>query len=153
MGSAISFVIPGPIGHKMRLRLDRRSGRLYTPTPTLQFERRVREIAEPHFRAPFAGPVILRTVVIFPVPKSWPAYRRHAAMMQPHVGKPDLSNIEKAIEDALNGVAYLDDSLVAEKASRKRYGLVEEIRISIEPIPSKLTLSPEELKALQHDDE
>lgn len=38
---------------------------------------------------------------VLPMPKSWPKKKRDEMRGQPHVQKPDLSNLLKAIEDAL----------------------------------------------------
>lgn len=37
------------------------------------------------------------------------------------VTKPDISNTKKAIEDALNGLAWIDDSYVVDSRHHKRY--------------------------------
>lgn len=135
--SAISFVVPGPIGFKERLRVDRRTGRLYTPNDTLKWERVVAQIAALHFRRPFVGPVCLTMIATYRPTPSWPAYLKEAAYMGPHMAKPDLSNIRKSVEDALNGIAYSDDAMIAESADRKRIGLVEELRVTVYPIGSE----------------
>lgn len=59
-------------------------------------------------RADFAGPVILSVVSHRHVPKSWPRRRRG----EQDTMKPDASNILKLVEDALNGIAYRDDSQI-----------------------------------------
>lgn len=58
---------------------------------------------------PIDGPVTVNIVAVFPRPagKRWktkpmPAY--------PHTSKPDCDNVAKACLDALNGLAYRDDS-------------------------------------------
>ncbi|MCW4050848.1 MAG: RusA family crossover junction endodeoxyribonuclease, partial [Candidatus Bathyarchaeota archaeon] len=44
---------------------------------------------------------------------------------------PDLDNLEKAVLDGLNEVAYTDDRLVVAKSSIKRYVITGEPRISV----------------------
>lgn len=66
---------------------------------------------------PIHGPVALRIVYCFPRPK--------AARGRDRVWKttrPDLDNLEKAVMDALSGVAYIDDRQVAVKQTAKILG-------------------------------
>lgn len=70
-------------------------------------------------RGDFRGPVIISLVSHRHVPQSWPK-RRHG---EQDTVKPDASNILKLVEDALNGIAYRDDSQIVAaipiKAPRK----------------------------------
>lgn len=59
-------------------------------------------------RGDFRGPIILSLISHRHVPQSWPK-RRHG---EQDTAKPDASNILKLVEDALNGVAYHDDSQI-----------------------------------------
>ena len=58
------------------------------------------------------------------VPSSWAKWKRDAAIKQEILptGTPDLSNLVKLVEDALNMVLYSDDSQICVIASSKRYG-------------------------------
>ena len=55
---------------------------------------------------------------VLPMPKSWSAKKREAMDRQPHEQKPDLSNLIKALEDAL----MVDDSAIHTMAARKVWG-------------------------------
>ena len=69
---------------------------------------------------PTTRPVRLTLVIYRGVPKSWSRRKRADAIadkIRPTT-KPDVSNILKGIEDALNGVWYADDSQIVE------YGLI-----------------------------
>lgn len=48
--------------------------------------------------------------------------------------RPDLTNLEKAIEDALQGVWYDDDSHIASKISTKKFGSRTGVEITVEEI-------------------
>ena len=70
------------------------------------------------------GPVQLSLVVRHAIPASWPAWKKEAARQGalPCTSKPDESNVRKAIEDALNGLAYVDDKqVVAGDGNRKEW--------------------------------
>ena len=55
-----------------------------------------------------AGPVVLSVISHRHVPVSWPKRR----IGEQDTMKPDASNILKLVEDALNGIAYKDDSQI-----------------------------------------
>lgn len=48
--------------------------------------------------------------------------------------KPDIDNIVKAVLDALNGVAYRDDTQVTELHVRKQYGEKPRVEVCIEKL-------------------
>ena len=52
-----------------------------------------------------------------PLPKS----KRKSILTEPDTCKPDADNIEKLVMDALNGVAWIDDSQVTDLSVRKDY--------------------------------
>ena len=58
-----------------------------------------------HVELPEAGASI---IFMMPMPKSWSKKKREKMLLWPHQQKPDLSNLLKALEDAL----YSDDSKI-----------------------------------------
>lgn len=63
---------------------------------------------------PWEGPVSMQIEYRFLMPKSgWPG--------KDHLGRPDLDNLDKLVMDALNGVAFRDDSQIVAKFSSKSY--------------------------------
>ena len=117
--SAIAFTIHGKPFAKQRPRFSRRSGRTYTPAATSAFEGTVGQIAAPLFRQPMTGPIEIEITACFVPAASWSAKKRAAHMGQPHTQKPDLDNVQKAILDGLNRIAFADDSQVASITCRK----------------------------------
>jgi Holliday junction resolvase RusA-like endonuclease len=73
-----------------------------------------------------AGPLSVRMIFYLPRPKSAPKRVVH------HLTKPDVSNLVKIVEDALNGVVWYDDKqivrLVAEKMFDERPGVELEVQ-------------------------
>lgn len=100
---------------KARPRADGRSGRIYTPSKTAKYEKLIREEFKrqnPDW-SPAEEAVSVTITAGFRIPLSWSKKKREAAVSAPVKKKPDIDNIEKAILDALNGVAYVDDALIA----------------------------------------
>lgn len=103
--------IPGKPQAKQRPRMTR-YGTVYTPSETTAFERKVSAAAKKLGIKPVTGPVIVNMISVFPIPKSWPKYKKLALDGQPHTQKPDKDNLEKCVLDGLNGHAYFDDGQV-----------------------------------------
>ena len=53
------------------------------------------------------------------------------------VKKPDCDNIAKIVLDALNKIAYVDDSQVVELAVKKRYAEKAKVSVHIEEIETE----------------
>lgn len=77
--------------------------------------------------------ITLQIVAHFQIPKAT-SKRKHALMLQ-HLIKPtkrpDCDNISKVICDALNGLAFYDDSMVTDLFVSKRYGSTPRTEIYI----------------------
>lgn len=134
MSRAITFTIPGKPFSKERPRFDGRNKRTYTPDATVAFESGVGMIARKHFPRPFEGPIRLTLEAVFVPAQSWSKKRRAAALGTLHTQKPDLDNIEKAILDGLNRIAFADDSQVADVRKSKRWGERAETIVTVESV-------------------
>ena len=86
----------------------------FTPKRVKEWEGVVADEARKYCEKPYDWPVVL--TMIFYMPR--PASRRLETWVPT---TPDLDNLEKAVMDALNGIAYRDDCLVVAKSSSKRY--------------------------------
>jgi Holliday junction resolvase RusA-like endonuclease len=76
------------------------------------------------------------------IPKSWPKKKQEQALMgivKPTI-KPDLSNYLKGIEDALNGIAYIDDSQIVLVYVTKQYATEPRAEIRIWPDDDELNM-------------
>lgn len=73
-----------------------------------------------------------------PIPKSYSKRRAKECLLGPHAKKPDLSNLIKFTEDALNGIVWEDDSLISEIEARKFYATEPKTVFKIESVASKL---------------
>jgi len=100
---------------------------IYPDAKTTNFETHIKLLARQAmgFREPHAGPCELEIWIYLPIPKSWTKMKREAAEKGElaHTKKPDAGNVQKAVEDALNEVAYLDDSQITDVIVHKRFAV------------------------------
>jgi Holliday junction resolvase RusA-like endonuclease len=78
-------------------------------------------------RQMFTGPVSLSVIFHLPRPKGHYRTGKNAAELRrtaPEypITKPDLLKLTRAVEDALTGIVWRDDSQVVEQRLEKRYG-------------------------------
>ncbi len=76
---------------------------------------------ETDLAAPLTGPV--RLVLDFRMRRPVGAPKRKE---KPHLGRPDCSNLAKAVEDSLAPSLLFDDAVIVELIVRKRYALLGE---------------------------
>lgn len=123
------FVRCRPMG-KGRPRFTK-AGRTYTPEKTIEGERLVRaSLMKAFSRGVTSVPIIHRPHAVsvkievwLPIPESWPKGRQADARegRVPATKKPDADNYGKLVLDALNGVAWDDDSQVVALTVTKAY--------------------------------
>lgn len=130
----LSFEVPGRIGGKGRPRGFIRGGKvaMHTPAKTKCEEGIVRHFAQMAMvgQSPMTGALNMDIIITRVVPKSWSQARRNSAIWV--TGKPDVDNITKLISDALNGIAYADDSQIAQLFVTRRYGRSESVYVSVQ---------------------
>jgi len=51
-----------------------------------------------------------------------------------HTSKPDVTKMVRAVEDALKGIAWHDDSQVVQQVNRKRYAMGAGCSVTIESV-------------------
>lgn len=85
-------------------------------------------------KPPLDGPVRMEVDAVWPWPKSWSAKKRLKFGALWKSSRPDASNIVKLVEDAMNGVVFLDDAQVVRCQITKRYGESAATHIKIEPL-------------------
>ncbi len=140
IGMEAKFTIPGKAIPKARPRVTR-AGYAYTPRTTQQFEQLVRIAYKNqcgNFEFPKGAPLLMNIEFCFEPPKSWPKQKREKAIQRKKypTARPDLDNLWKAVADALNGIAYNDDSRhlpesirreIQKQCSNRHTELLEEI--------------------------
>lgn len=132
----VIFDVPGKPQGKGRPRASVVGGhaRMYTPAGTASYENKIMLCYQQrHAGVRFAPPIVLEVDAYFAIPKSYP--KKKAALCNQNIlrptCKPDMDNIAKTVADALNGVAYRDDSAIVELRVAKRYGSPERLVVRV----------------------
>ena len=129
------FEVPGKIIGKGRPRLNGYTGCVYTPTRTKDYETLVEQyflLKYPKFK-PLEGRVQVEINAFFEIPKSTKKADREL-MLENKINptkKPDIDNIVKIILDAMNGIAFYDDTQITKLNVEKVYSLTETIKVKI----------------------
>ncbi len=132
----IFFTIPGAPKGKARAR-TLKNGHSYTPSETVNYENWVKFcFSEQQLDGliPTDGPVALQMTAAFPIPKSTSKKQRERMLAGNVVPtkKPDCDNLLKIVADALNGIAYRDDSQIVKCDVAKVYSDTPEVRVRLE---------------------
>nr|DAI77703.1 MAG TPA: Endodeoxyribonuclease RusA [Caudoviricetes sp.] len=130
-----NFTVHGEPQGKARPRAVRQSGimRVYTPQKTKDYEREIAMAYMTQCNGMFSGAVSVTICAYFRIPKS-ASRKKVLAMINDEIKpskKPDADNIAKAVCDALNGIAYKDDSCVVQLNVEKFYAKEPYIRVYI----------------------
>lgn len=131
----VQVVLAGEPRGAGRPRFARATGRAYTPANTRSYQSDLKYAAQEAMQnePPLEGPLTVVVVAIFPVPSSWSAKKRTAALsgsIWPTV-KPDADNVLKQL-DSFNEIVFRDDKQIVDARIVKRYGdrprLIIEVR-------------------------
>lgn len=119
--------VPGVPVAKARPRMTRK-GHTYTPKKTEDAERMIRNAwVESNGENPVSYPLKVEIKFVYEIPKSWPKWKRaQVGSGLPKVSRPDTDNLVKTVLDALNSVAYEDDSFIYNMTATKIYSDTEE---------------------------
>ena len=136
----IHITIPGEPVAQGRPRFSTQHGfvRAYDPAKSRSYKEYVRMFAiqqchEQSYQRLF-GPVMMTVDIYRGIPKSWSKTKQEQAergIIKPTL-KPDVDNYVKAIKDALNGIAYVDDSQVTVLMISKFYAREPRVEVKVE---------------------
>ena len=130
------FEVIGDIKGKARPRVNTYTCKAYTPTNTKDYELLVKQyfkIKYPRF-VPLEKRLSVKIVATFKVPKTTTKKDREQiekGLISP-TKKPDIDNIVKIILDALNQMAFKDDTQITKLEVEKVYGEEEKVYVAIE---------------------
>jgi Holliday junction resolvase RusA-like endonuclease len=141
----IRLIVPGepqakgrPRFYPIRTKTGRTFSRAVTPERTRSYEVYIRELFVVNFPnfVPMEGPLSLTVDAYLGIPKSTSRKRREGmegGFIVPEK-RPDADNILKSAGDALNGLAFRDDSQIAEAIIRKRFSSQPRMIIRVGPV-------------------
>lgn len=127
----LTFSIPGPPQGKARARTTRYG--TYTPEKTVLYENLIKVSYQQETDFYTEKPLHITIDAIFEPTKSVSKVQRQAmlnGLIKP-TKKPDIDNIAKVVLDALNGIAYKDDTQVINLELHKKYGEIGKVMVSI----------------------
>lgn len=135
----MTFTIPGEPCAKGRPRFSRQGQfvRTYTPAKTVNYESLVVLEFQSAGGKMLEGMISMTVKAYYPIPKSASkkAHRQMATGEVRPTKKPDTDNVLKIVADALNGIAYKDDSQIVTSHIEKWYSdephmdvIIEEVR-------------------------
>lgn len=132
----VKLVIPGEPKGKARPRYSAKIRRAYTPSETLNYEKRIKGLYQETYgdeMFPKDAPLDMRIKAFQRIPASDSLKLRAkklCAEVRP-TKKPDWDNIGKIVADALNKVAYHDDAQIVDAQIRKFYSDNPRVEITI----------------------
>ena len=131
--STVTFTIVGKPCGKGRPKFSRQGDyvRTYTPEKTVEYENLVKLAWMQRGADKMSGVIRASIVAYFPIPKSVSKKKQLEMDGTAFLKKPDCDNIAKIILDALNGIAYDDDSQVASLSVKKIYNS-DETKVVVE---------------------
>lgn len=135
MKNTIRFEIPGEPIAKARPRVTKWG--VHTPEKTKNYEVLVKELyAINHGQTMLEGELGIRLKLYFQIPKSASKKKKQLMMDQElrPTKKPDLDNCMKSITDALNGLAYKDDSQIVSATIEKYYSDIPRAEVEIKSV-------------------
>ena len=129
----ISFVIPGEPQAKQRPRWS--SHGIYTPKETVNYEMYIKEIfviSYPDFTL-LEGPLMIQITAWLMIPKS--TSKKKTKLMIERIirptKKPDWENVAKSVCDALEKLAYKNDSQIVTAIFHKFYSVQPRLEVEI----------------------
>lgn len=129
----VKFIIDGKPQGKGRPRLS--YGRIKTPEQTVIYENYIKLLYRSQIKIYFEGPIKMIINCFYPIAKSDSKKKKQAKLngeIRPHNIKPDADNVIKVICDALNTVAYKDDTQIVELVTTKHFGDKPRVEVTIE---------------------
>ena len=133
----VRFMVLGTPVPKGRPRFARRGKFVstYSPKTTVDYESKVSESAKLAMGAsePLETPVGAYIYITLPVPASYSKKRTEACLsgQERPTKKSDIDNYCKAIFDGMNGIVFLDDSLVVSLHATKVYGTIGMVEVMV----------------------
>ena len=121
------FIIPGTPVPWARARTNGK--RFFTDPKVRAYKDAIALHAKAAGCKPRKGPCTLIITAFLPIPASWSKKKQEAALN--HSSKPDWDNLGKIVSDALNEIAYEDDSQVYWASVKKVYAKNPRLEVTV----------------------
>lgn len=138
----VKFTVPGQPKGKARARTVRRGGGKsfsYTPEGTILYENLIKTCYlqdAGHVLFNDGQPLAVDIIAFYEVPKSYSKKKKREMLdgqLYP-TKKPDIDNIAKCVLDALNKLAYRDDTQVVKLHMEKHYAEIPRVEVEIREV-------------------
>lgn len=138
----VKFTVPGQPKGKARARTVRRGGGKsfsYTPEGTILYENLIKTCYlqdAGHVLFNDGQPLAVDIIAFYEVPKSYSKKKKQEMLdgqLYP-TKKPDIDNIAKCVLDALNKLAYRDDTQVVRLHMEKHYAEIPRVEVEIREV-------------------
>ena len=130
----VEFTVPGACQAKQRPRINKNTGRVYTPGATHKYEKLVRECYKEKGIYYFDDEYIsIKIIFKFEIPKSYNR-KKHSEALEGIIRptRADIDNYIKSVLDGLNGTAFKDDRYIVGIEAEKIFAEESETIIRIE---------------------
>lgn len=128
----ITFTVYGRPRGKARPRMNRRTGNVYTPKNTADYEKQIRDAYLEAGGTLFEDVPVAIVVDCYFAPARGLSKRAKAVLRgRWYVHKPDGDNVLKCVLDGLNGIAYKDDRFVVHTSTYKQYAHDDVARLEV----------------------
>ncbi|HBG0910380.1 TPA: RusA family crossover junction endodeoxyribonuclease [Clostridioides difficile] len=132
----VNFTIDGePIG-KERPRMNCITKRTYTPNKTRDYEDLIKWLYQSKIKHYFTGYIKMTLRCYYSIAKSNSKKvkeQKRNNVLRPSK-KPDIDNVVKIVADALNEIAYKDDTQIVEVVASKYYSDKPRVEVILEDV-------------------
>ena len=137
---SIKLTIEGePIG-KGRPRVTSKGhfAHAYTPSKTKNYEKLIQNsyLSNYTYDNMLIGPIKANLVAYFSIPNSVSKRKQKVLLnnLEKHTKKPDIDNVVKSVFDALNNLAFEDDSNIVEVSAKKMYSNNPRVELELKEV-------------------
>ncbi len=137
---SINLVIYGePVGKgRPRVTFKGKFTHTYTPEKTKNYEELIQNtyLSNYTYDDILDGPIKANIVAYFPIPDSASKKKKESLLKnyEKHTKKPDIDNVIKSVFDALNNIAFTDDSNIIEVSAKKLYSNEPRVELNLKEV-------------------
>lgn len=108
----------------------------YYPKEYQAYKDQIKQLAGLICKNFYSGPLSMKINFYMPIPASLSKKKKAELVDQWHIKKPDCDNLAKGVKDALEGIAYVNDSQICNLVISKVYSIKPRIEVDLCEIKS-----------------